>query len=58
MLAHNIASTWSVFEVCLAFLFHVQEAPCSNFVIQDQLSRLKYSIVLLLAPGKHLREVP
>jgi len=58
MLAHNTPGTWPIFEVWLAFLFHVQEATGSNFVVQDQSSRLKYSIILSLAPGKCLREVP
>jgi hypothetical protein len=40
--AHNtrIPGTWPVFETWLVFLLHVQEAPGSNFVFQDQLSRL------------------
>jgi hypothetical protein len=49
LLAHNnILGTWLVFEAWLAFLSQVQEAPGSNFVVQDQLSRLKSSNVLSL----------
>jgi hypothetical protein len=57
LLAHNnIPGTWPVFESWLASLSRVQEAPGSNFVVHEQLSRLKSSTVL--SCYQFLREVP